>query len=228
MPSQRPSTKTISNKTKSSAVVDYAAPESTGSEPVAQPDSQVLLSKLLAILEEKAPEAVPLLNQLITALRPNPKDIVESEKRSRSIVISGMPEAGIELTASQRQAHTELSVIKMLDALDIEAKPVEIYRMGTLTDGRARLIKCVFPSQTHFFGAMKKARLLRQLPDFERVYIRRSTTQSERELDRELRRQARELNDKEHAGEKVYAVYRKKVVKVRDIPSIKASHPKNL
>ncbi|KIH46096.1 hypothetical protein ANCDUO_23853, partial [Ancylostoma duodenale] len=134
MPSQRPSTKTISNKTKSAAVVDYAAPESTGSEPVAPPDSQVLLSKLLAILEEKAPEAVPLLNQLITALRPNPKDIVESEKRSRSIVISGMPETGRELTASQRQAHTELSVIKMLDALDIEAKPVEIYRMGTLTD----------------------------------------------------------------------------------------------
>ncbi|KIH68359.1 hypothetical protein ANCDUO_01307 [Ancylostoma duodenale] len=165
MPSQRASTKSISNKTKSSKVVDYAAPECTGSEAVTPAHSQILLSKLLAILEEKAPEAVPLLNQLITALRPNPKDIVESVKRSRPIVISGMPEAGRELAASQRQAHTELSVIKMLDALDIEAKPLEIYRIWTLTD------EGLYPS------------------------FHDSITQSERELDKELRRHARELND---------------------------------
>ncbi|EYC32408.1 hypothetical protein Y032_0003g1556 [Ancylostoma ceylanicum] len=224
MPSQR-------NGTKSGATRIKANPSVISSEKVQDPhkpsDTQVLVGKLMAILEEKAPEAIPLLDELITILQPDPKEIVENEKRSRSIIISGMPEAGKEFTASQRQAHTELSVVKILDALDIETKPVEINRMGTFTDGKTRIIKCVFSSQKYFFEAIKKARILRQLPGFNSVYIRRSMTKAEREADKELRREARERNEKECGGEKVYVVYRDKVVKAREIPNLKATFSKN-
>ncbi|EYC17562.1 hypothetical protein Y032_0030g2137 [Ancylostoma ceylanicum] len=224
MPSQRDDTKAVASKKKSTPPIS----SQIGSDSLTSPEAQVLVGQLLTLLEEKAPEGIPLLNQLISILQPNPQEIVESEKRSRSIIISGMPEAEKELTASQRQAHTEHSMTKMLDALEIETKPVEINRMGTLTGGKMRIIKCVFSSQKYFLEAIRKARLLRQIPGFDTVYIRRSMTKAEREKDRELRRQARELNEKEFGGEKVYVVYRDRVVKACDIPNLKVSNSKNL
>ncbi|VDL74984.1 unnamed protein product [Nippostrongylus brasiliensis] len=44
-------------------------------------------------LEQKAPETLPLLDQLMIFLTPNPKEIVDAEKRSRSVVITEIPEA---------------------------------------------------------------------------------------------------------------------------------------
>lgn len=49
--------------------------------------------------------------------------------------------------------------------------------------------------------------MLRQLRSFHKVYIRQSMEQAESDLDKELRRQARELNDKKNGGKKIYVVY---------------------
>ncbi|EPB68312.1 hypothetical protein ANCCEY_12598 [Ancylostoma ceylanicum] len=49
--------------------------------------SLVLTGKLMAIVKEKAPEAIPLLDELITILQPNPKEIVENEKSSRRTLL---------------------------------------------------------------------------------------------------------------------------------------------
>ncbi|EYC27738.1 hypothetical protein Y032_0008g154 [Ancylostoma ceylanicum] len=97
---------------------------------------QVILA-LQSILANKAPEALPLLNQLIQLFRPNPREIIESEKRARSIVIAGIAEA--EGEPIDRLAHTEAETCKVLSALGVEARPTEIYRMGDYTEGRARV-----------------------------------------------------------------------------------------
>ncbi|EYC13523.1 hypothetical protein Y032_0043g763 [Ancylostoma ceylanicum] len=189
-------------------------------------DGRFLLSQLQSILREKAPEALPLLDQLWSTFKPDSKAIVEEEKRGRSIVISGVPEAE-NAVASQRQAHTENAVLSLLDKLDIETRPVEISRLGSINSSSPRLIKCVFSSKRYYLEALRKARLLRGIPDCSEIYIRRSMTRAERENDKALRQKAREMNKKEFNGNKVYVVYRDSIVKASEIPKIKESLQKN-
>ncbi|KIH47261.1 hypothetical protein ANCDUO_22682 [Ancylostoma duodenale] len=180
-----------------------------------------------SILADKAPEALPLLDQLIQLLKPDPKVIIESEKRARSLVIAGITEAEGISDPLQRLAHTEAETCKVLSALGVEARPTEVHRMGDFNEGKARLIKCVLPSESFSRKALRNAPTLRHMHGFDHVYVRRSLTREEREKEKELRRQARELNMKEHNGSKVYVVYREQIVKVSDIPKIKASGSKN-
>ncbi|KAK5978121.1 hypothetical protein GCK32_005488, partial [Trichostrongylus colubriformis] len=56
---------------------------------------------------QKAPEALPLLEKLVSSLIPDPTEIVEAEKRSRSVIIAGVPEKWEDSSPSQRQAATE-------------------------------------------------------------------------------------------------------------------------
>ncbi|EYC36126.1 hypothetical protein Y032_0930g3090 [Ancylostoma ceylanicum] len=116
---------------------------------------------------------------------------------------------------------------KVLCALGVEARPTEIYRMGDYSEGKVRLIKCVSPSERFFHKALRNAPTLRNLRGFDRIYIRRSMTREEREKDKDLRRQAHELNAKGLNGNKIYVVYRNQIVKVSDIPKIKATTSKN-
>ncbi|KAK6021782.1 hypothetical protein OSTOST_12540, partial [Ostertagia ostertagi] len=64
-------------------------------------------------------------------------DVVEVEKKERFF---GNLRLGSELAASLRQEHTEKAVMNIQDELDIEARPLQIYRMGKEDD---RPIKCV-------------------------------------------------------------------------------------
>ncbi|EYB88700.1 hypothetical protein Y032_0242g3402 [Ancylostoma ceylanicum] len=181
-------------------------------------DEEEVLFRLQSILADKALEALPLLNQLMQLLRPNPQEVVESEKRARSLVIAGVAEAEGDLEPFERLAHTEAATCKVLSALGVEARPTEIYRMGDLTEGKTRLIKCVLPSTKFLYKALRNAPTLRSLSGFDRIYIMRSMTRKEREKEKELRRQAHELNTTQHNGKKVYAVYRSQIAKAADIP----------
>ncbi|EYC16424.1 hypothetical protein Y032_0033g2651 [Ancylostoma ceylanicum] len=190
-------------------------------------EKEQVISQLQAILEVKAPEALPLLNQLLQLSRIDPREIVETEKRSRSIVISGVAEAEGDLSPSERLAHTEAAVNNVLDVLGVEARPSEVYRMGALTEGKPRLIKCVLPSAQFYSVALRNARSLRSISGFDHIFVRRSMTREEREKDRDLRRQVRELNDKDHHGNRVFVVYRNQIVKASEIPKLKHSASKN-
>ncbi|KAK6009736.1 hypothetical protein OSTOST_25307 [Ostertagia ostertagi] len=182
-------------------------------------DCSVLFTELQGILEEKAPEAVPLLEKLVGLLTPNPSEIVAAEKRARSIVITGIPEDP-NLSATKRQAATELAVSAILDELDVEARPVEIFRLGKREPGKNRLVKCVFSSRKQFFEILKNSRLLRNNPSFKDIFIRRSMTPSEIENERKLRARAKELNDANPGGERIFVVFRQQVVKKSEIPGI--------
>ncbi|CAJ0593823.1 unnamed protein product [Cylicocyclus nassatus] len=63
----------------------------------------------------------------------------------------------------------------MLNHLNVESRPTEIFRMEMLS----------------------KSRLLKNSPAYENVFIRKSMTLQERTRERELRIAARELNEKE-------------------------------
>ncbi|EYB97951.1 hypothetical protein Y032_0135g1910 [Ancylostoma ceylanicum] len=207
MPSQLPSSTNTGKKRKPSSPLINRQPLST---PVDE-DGEQVVSKLKEILMNKAPEAIPLLNKLIEILTLTPKEIVESAKRARSVVFSGVAEADADLTPSERQVHTEESVQKILNVLGVEARPLEVYRMGKLVE------------------ALRNARSLRDYPEFNQIYVRRSMTPQEREKFKELRQRAYDLNQKEFNGRKVYVVYRDELVKACEIPSLKSSRAvKNL
>ncbi|KAK6023416.1 hypothetical protein OSTOST_10798, partial [Ostertagia ostertagi] len=168
--------------------------------PFLSSDSIHLLEKIHGLLTEKAPEGIPLLEKFVSSLSSFSREVVEADKRQRSIVLYGVPEAEKTLAPSQRQAHTESFVTSVLDALDIETHPVEIYRMGSF---------------------LSRARKLHAIPAFKEIYIRKSMTRDERQKEKDLRNQARELNLKEHNGEHVYVVYKGELMKASDIPSTK-------
>ncbi|KHJ96345.1 hypothetical protein OESDEN_03697, partial [Oesophagostomum dentatum] len=74
----------------------------------------------------------------------------------------------------ERQEHTERQINNLLNVLDVEVRPVETYRM-----------------------ALRNVYKIRNNADFNGIYLRRSMTADETEHDRQLRRKAKELNEKE-------------------------------
>ncbi|VDP40145.1 unnamed protein product [Heligmosomoides polygyrus] len=153
-----------------------------------------------SILEEKAPEALPILDRLLHLLTPNPSEIVEADKRARSIVIYGVAECDQDMASTCRQESTENSVAAILNALDLEVRPTEVYGLGRKMPGKNLLIK--------------------NIPEFSNVYIRKSMTLNERLKDKELRARARELNGSSPNGERIYVVYKEHSGKKSDIPGM--------
>ncbi|EYC18938.1 hypothetical protein Y032_0026g1465 [Ancylostoma ceylanicum] len=120
-------------------------------------------------------------------------DYLESDLRSRSIVISGVAEAAGDLLPSERQADVEQKLSNILDIVKVECRPDKVLRMGTANPSKPRSIKVVLPSRRCWRTALKNARLLRSA-GFPQVFIRRSMTVEERKKDFELRQEARARN----------------------------------
>ncbi|WKY11231.1 hypothetical protein Q1695_003081 [Nippostrongylus brasiliensis] len=69
----------------------------------------------------------PIMERMIIALSERFRSIAangaEEDRRSRSIVIAGLPEEPNELPPSRRQVQLQASVIEVLDALDVQSLP---------------------------------------------------------------------------------------------------------
>ncbi|KHJ79935.1 hypothetical protein OESDEN_20403 [Oesophagostomum dentatum] len=168
-------------------------------------DALRLLHQMQEILSSKAPEVLPLLEEFVSKLPLLSHKIIEAEKRPRSVVISGIPEAEATLPALKRQEHTERYVYDILNSLDVETRPLEIYRMGKIYF--LKPIACApFPTTRASLQSM---------------------TPEERVKDRELRSIAREKNRVEGKGKRIYVVYRNEVVKAADIQSDPGRFPKS-
>ncbi|EYC12491.1 hypothetical protein Y032_0047g1510 [Ancylostoma ceylanicum] len=161
----------------------------------------------------------PVMERILSILSKKiPKHAVEdpdSEKRSRSIVISGLPEAEGDVRFQDRQSHLENQVSDVMEALKVECRPVELYRMGKFNPTHPRLVKVVLPSKFFWRTALANARSLRSA-GFPDIYIRKSMTAEERKRDYELRLQARERNRGKPKPE--WVVYRSELVHVSELP----------
>ncbi|KAK6044864.1 endonuclease/exonuclease/phosphatase family protein, partial [Cooperia oncophora] len=146
----------------------------------------------------KDPIIDQMLEALVTKLPQEISEGIDAEKRARSLVISGLPEAPVDMRPSARQDDLESKVCKLLDILRVECRPLEIYRLGKLADSRPRLVKLVLPSRSHWATALSNSRLLRD-SEFANVYIRKSMTPAERKRDYELRTECKERNKRANA-----------------------------
>ncbi|KAK6764800.1 hypothetical protein RB195_024936 [Necator americanus] len=163
---------------------------------IAERNKDPVISKMLAALSEK--------------VRMDFAEQFEADKRSRSVVISGLPDSG----SSERLDNLEEKVNDILLALNVSCRPVDLYRMGKPNASHPRLVKVVFPSQFYWRRALANARLLRGA-GFPNVYIRRSMTPDERKREYELRQEARERN--RGKSQREWVVYRGELRHISDI-----------
>ncbi|KIH60879.1 hypothetical protein ANCDUO_08857 [Ancylostoma duodenale] len=133
----------------------------------------------------------------------------------RSIVIHGIPELPTNALPSERQADVEARVSDVFDALGVEARPWAVFRMGKMSETRPRLTKVILYSRSQFFAILEKARSLRQMSNYEHIFIRASLTEAERRREYDLRKEVRDRN--QLLGHKQFVVYRGEIVK-RFIP----------
>lgn len=193
-----------SNTSSSSTQVDY---------------SKLSAEELMnAILERnKDPVIEQMMMALISKIPQKVHDAVEEDKKSRSIVLIGLPEAANEMAPSAKQRHLEGQVSEILDVLDIECRPVEVYRMG---NSQPRLVKVVLPSKSHWVTALSNSYRLRNTI-FTNVKLRRSMSFTERKHEYELRQECRERN--RQLGSRVWVVYRGELRRAQDLPKPRVS-----
>ncbi|VDO36388.1 unnamed protein product [Haemonchus placei] len=146
---------------------------------VLERNTDPVIEKMLLALAEKIPKEM--------------SELMEADKRSRSIVLSGLEEAPSHSLPSEKQRDLEAKVSDVLDVLNVECRPVEVYRMGKEDRSRPRLVKVLLPSRFHWRTALANARNLKS-SGFANIFVRRSMTPDERKLEYELRQQARERN----------------------------------
>ena len=110
-------------------------------------------------------------------------DDYEAIERRRSLVIVGMAESN-EQKPSAHQNSDLKAVQSLMDELDVEAKPVTVYRMGPREndDGtkRTRLLKVVMPASVHARLALKNSKNLKNVDGYKKVFVRPSLTREER------------------------------------------------
>ena len=98
---------------------------------------------------------------------------------------------------SARQNSDLKAVQSLLDELDVEAKPVTVYRMGPREDDdgnkRTRLLKVVMPASVHARLALKNSKNLKNVDGYKKVFVRPSLTREERVEQAELRKIVRAL-----------------------------------
>lgn len=168
-----------------------------------------------AILERnKDPIIEKMVHALIAKIPQEVNDAVEKDKREKSIVIHNIPEADQNLPPTSRQKDLKRKVSAILDILEIECTPLEMYRMGRVSNNKNRLVKVVFPSRTHWHQALRNSHRLRN-SEFSGIFVRRSMTPAEWAKEKELRNEAMERN--RAAGSKTWVVYRSELRRVEDL-----------
>ncbi|VDO99126.1 unnamed protein product [Heligmosomoides polygyrus] len=137
------------------------------------------ISKMIDVVVKKLPDELSQLS--IKAL--------ESEKRGRSLVISGLPETEPNTSLIAKRKDFEEKVSGVLEVLQVDCYPFEVYRMGKPGGARPRLVKI----------------------------NRKNMTQSERKEEFELRKECRDRNAK--LNYRKWVVYRGAITDVDDLPN---------
>ncbi|XGW16282.1 hypothetical protein V3C99_001610, partial [Haemonchus contortus] len=173
-------------------------------------------SELLKALLKRNTDPIvgKMLNVLSEKISNEISEQVEAEKRARSLVVSGIDEAPHQLKPSERQKDLENKVADLLDVLEVECRPVEIYRMGKLDPSRPRLVKILLPSKAHWRTALANAKNLRSA-GLANVFVRKSMTAEERRHEYELRQEARERN--RGKSQREWVVFRGELRKISDL-----------
>ena len=102
-----------------------------------------------------------------------------------SVVFSGLAESSLASSTDRIKEDTNC-VIDILEACDIEALPITVYRMGKKSDTRSRLLKVELPTRGLVGKLLTAQRQLASTKSYTKVRIRPSLTYAERVLHKHL------------------------------------------
>ncbi|CAK5013421.1 unnamed protein product [Meloidogyne enterolobii] len=148
-------------------------------------------------------------------------ELIEDEKQQKSVVITNLPESNCE-HAKDRVAEDFEQVKEILDLCDVECKPSQVYRMGTIA-GRPRLLKVELP--TRFFARkflLNKSKLKNS--KFNNLFVRKSLSKAQRAERSRLIEICKTLHSQNPKSDHV--IYADHVLSAKDIPLFK-SNPNN-
>jgi hypothetical protein len=119
-------------------------------------------------------------NQAIsTAANSNFAAILE-EKRRRTLVLRNVPEAAAA-TPSHRQLADEAFTTSVLDSLNLQVRPIAIFRLGKPSPEKPRFLMVELPTRSHLVEALRNGCLLKECDDYKHIYVGQSMTREERQ-----------------------------------------------
>lgn len=111
-------------------------------------------------------------------------------ERRRSIVIAGVKESS-QVLPFDKWKEDNATVQTILATAGVECN-AQIYRLGKPDKDKNRLIKAVFPASFFVGQALRGNKLIREVPELNKIYIRPSLTKEQRHAEYQLRQEVRE------------------------------------
>uniref|UniRef100_A0A1I8BGS8 Uncharacterized protein n=1 Tax=Meloidogyne hapla TaxID=6305 RepID=A0A1I8BGS8_MELHA len=145
-------------------------------------------------------------------------DILEEEKQQHSVVLVNLPESNKE-KANERVKEDAQLIEEILDVCDVECKPNQVYRMGKQLQGRARLIKIELPTKFLTKKFLKNKSLLKNVPKFNKLFLRPSLSKSQRIERSRLINLCKSMRTQNPNSD--FVVYADHVISAKDIPIYK-------
>jgi hypothetical protein len=103
---------------------------------------------------------------------------IQEEKRQRTLVLRNAPESD-DATPSRRQEADELRTKLILDALQVQVRPIAVFRLGKAAPNKPRFLMAELPTRSHLVEALRNGRLLVKSA-FKEIYVGKSMTAEER------------------------------------------------
>ena len=127
-------------------------------------------------------------------------EIEERQKRRKHLIVAGLPECS-NGTLEERAAKDEETLRELSRGIGLENFDVEeVRRIGRISSSKPRLLRVKCYDNESKIAMLRKARSLRHLPQYSKVYINPDLTLFQREQNKQLRT---ELRRRREMGEKV-------------------------
>lgn len=156
-----------------------------------------ILTQLLNLVVEQQKTLNNMFEVLCKEKEPPAETDADLKEKKRSLVIAGLPES-IQPLPSKRIEEDRQKIVKLLDALDTEAVPMQVYRLPRNPEYKGtqpRLTKVVLATSYQQRQTLSKASTVKTLPEHQGIFIRPSMNAEERKLDWKLRKAVKMLNE---------------------------------
>ena len=155
----------------------------------------------------------------------------EREKRRKNVVVYGVKELAVsdtentEKTLEQKEKHDKETVQNILAKIEVKIKPVFVKRMNG-KEGRPGPILVGLPEVSDRNPTLLASKKLKEMPEFENVYISPDLTEAERHEDYLLRKKRNDMNDARPPGSSFrYAIRANNIVKLKVLPEKQQQNP---
>ncbi|KHN84872.1 hypothetical protein Tcan_08313 [Toxocara canis] len=131
-----------------------------------------LLPELVITLTHSVDSILKSNSERLQTMETDISSDAEEQQRRRSAVFIGAPESR-DLPHLRHERDAE-SVAEILDEVNVDGVPVDVYRMGVFNPTKRRPIKVVFNNTHNAVQVFRQCYMLKRSPQFSSVYIRPS------------------------------------------------------